>query len=131
MATTFQGINPILVCADIVAEHDCLVRQFGLAPGELHRDPAGAVVHGEVRAGQQVIWLHQQTAEHQLAAPVSGLPNIGGLVVFVADVDAHYAAAVAAGATVDGPPVDQPYGQREYGARDVAGHRWWFAQRLG
>jgi len=53
-----------------------------------------------------------------------------GLVVHVADVDAHYERARAAGATIDSEPRNQEYGQREYGARDREGHRWWFATPL-
>ena len=47
--------------------------------------------------------------------------------VRVDDVDAHYARARAAGASIDGEPQDMPYGLREYGARDLEGHRWWFS----
>ena len=53
-----------------------------------------------------------------------------GLVIHVADVDAHYARARAAGAELMGEPRDQEYGQREYGARDPDGHQWWFATPL-
>ena len=57
-------------------------------------------------------------------------PSSNGLVVFVADVDAHYRRARESGAMIESEPTDQPYGQREYGARDPEGHRWWFATRL-
>ena len=87
-------------------------------------------VHGEVVAGDQPIWLHRVTPEHELASPHLMKAQTGGLVVRVDDVDAHYARSRGAGASIDSEPADQPYGQREYGVRDPEGHRWWFATAL-
>jgi uncharacterized glyoxalase superfamily protein PhnB len=47
-------------------------------------------------------------------------------VIVVDDLEAHYAAAVAAGAVIVEEPTDQDYGVREYGARDHEGHLWFF-----
>jgi uncharacterized glyoxalase superfamily protein PhnB len=46
--------------------------------------------------------------------------------VFVADLDAHLARAIAAGATIV-TPIHQ-HGYRAYTALDVEGYRWTFAQ---
>jgi len=46
--------------------------------------------------------------------------------VVVADVDAHYARATAAGAQVVIEIADQDYGGRGYACRDPEGHLWWF-----
>jgi MerR family transcriptional regulator, thiopeptide resistance regulator len=120
-------VIPLLVCEDIAATHDFLVAAFGFEPGGVERDGSGRVVHGEVRSGDAVIWLHAVSPDHELASPRALPQTSGGLVVQVADVDAHFAHAREAGATIDSEPVDQEYGQREYGARDTEGHRWWFA----
>jgi MerR family transcriptional regulator, thiopeptide resistance regulator len=124
--TTFERLIPLLVCRDIAGEHDFLVRAFGFTSGGVHRSPDGEVVHGEVRAGDATIWLHRVATEHRLDSPQSLDVANGGLAVQVADVDAHFQHARAAGARIDSEPVDQPYGLREYGARDPEGHRWWF-----
>jgi len=50
----------LLVYADIAAAHEWLVRVFGLGPGQLHRDEQGRAVHGELYAGDGVIWMHQE-----------------------------------------------------------------------
>jgi len=50
---------PILVCDDIAAMHAWLVRVFGLGAGRLEHDTEGRCVHGELKAGDGVIWLHQ------------------------------------------------------------------------
>jgi MerR family transcriptional regulator, thiopeptide resistance regulator len=123
----FGRVIPVLTYQDIPAAHDFLVRAFGFQSGGVHQNADGQPVHGEVRAGDALIWLHRVTTEHGLRSPlVSDVAN-SGLVVYVDDVDAHYERARAAGALIDSQPVDQPYGQREYGARDLEGHRWWFA----
>ncbi len=126
----FERVIPLLVYRDIQAAHDFLVRAFGFESGGVARGADGRAVHGEVRVGRTVIWLHRVTAEHELTSPATADMAGAGLVVFVGDVDDHFARARAAGAQVDGEPADRPYGQREYGARDPEGHRWWFAMPI-
>ena len=48
------------------------------------------------------------------------------IYVYVADLDAHHARAVAAGATITQPLSDTDYGSREYAATDREGHQWSF-----
>ena len=48
------------------------------------------------------------------------------LTVFLADVDAHYDKAKAAGAVIVEAPHETAYGERQYGARDLDGHHWLF-----
>ncbi len=129
-ATTRTAVIPVLVYADIEAAHDFLVEAFGFTSGGLHRLDDGTVVHAEVRSGDAAIWLHRETAEHEMASPRAAASSHGGLEVVVPDVDAHYARAEAAGARLDGAPTDQDYGLREYGARDPENHRWWFSSPL-
>jgi len=125
-----ERVIPILVYEDIAAAHDFLVEAFGFASGGIHRNPEGRAVHGEVRAGELVIWLHRVAEELKLASARSLPAASSGLVVHVDDVDAHCKQARACGAQVESEPRDMPYGQREYGARDPEGHRWWFATQL-
>lgn len=127
---TFQRVIPILVYRDIPAAHDYLVRVFGFEPGGVDRDPEGNPVHGEVRAGNHLIWLHRETEDNRLVSPERVDMAGAGLVIHVPDVDAHCARVRAAAGRIQYGPVDQPYGQREYEALDLEGHRWWFATPL-
>ena len=52
------------------------------------------------------------------------------VMVRVEDVDAHHAAAVAAGANVSMPPTTFPYGERQYSSQDIGGHCWVFSQSV-
>jgi MerR family transcriptional regulator, thiopeptide resistance regulator len=127
---TVQGRITLLVYADIAAAHDWLVRVFGLGPGQVDRDPQGRAVHGELHAGDGVIWLHQEQAEWGLGSPRTVGAITGSVAVMVDDVDAHYRHAAAEGAFLKGEPVDQPYGYREYSAHDLEGHLWSFMKPL-
>jgi len=125
-----QRLIPTLVYQDIAAAHDFLVEAFGFTSGGVHRTPEGQAVHAEVRAGDQPVWLHRVTPEHNLASPRALPAASSGIVVYVDDIDAHCAGARSRGATIQSEPKDMPYGQREYGAIDPEGHRWWFAAPL-
>ena len=52
------------------------------------------------------------------------------VMVRVADVDAHYARAKAAGARVLGEPQTYFFGERQYSATDIGGHVWTFSQSV-
>jgi uncharacterized glyoxalase superfamily protein PhnB len=51
----------ILVYEDLEGAFEHLTQVFGLGPGELMRDGDGRVVHGEIQAGDGVIWLHLES----------------------------------------------------------------------
>jgi uncharacterized glyoxalase superfamily protein PhnB len=125
------AVVPLLVYRDIERAHDFLVRAFGFTPGGIERAPDGAVVHGEVHAGTQVIWLHRVIEEDDGWMPPENSATTGELVVRVEDVDVHCEQARTAGAEIEYGPMDQPYGVREYGARDLERRRWAFVTPLG
>ncbi len=129
--TTVQRRISILVYADLEAAYDYLVRVFGLGPGNLTRDDDGRVVHGELQAGDGVVWLHPESAQFGLASPRTVGAATAMVAVMVDDVDAHFRHASEQGATIDYEPVDQPYGYREYSARDSEGGLWSFMKPLG
>ena len=128
--TTVQGRITLLVYADIGAAHDWLARVFGLGPGRVDRDDHGRAVHGELQAGDGVIWLHRENQRFRLSSPRSAGVTTASVAVMVDDVDAHYRHAAAEGADIAYEPVDQPYGYREYSARDLEGHLWSFMKPL-
>lgn len=53
---------------------------------------------------------------------------IDGVLVYVADLDAHYERAKAGGARILSEIEDGPPGRR-YRAEDLEGHRWFLFQR--
>jgi MerR family transcriptional regulator, thiopeptide resistance regulator len=129
MNTEFLDLIPVVPYEDIRRGHDFLVDVLDLESGGLVEDGNGTVVHGEVRAGNRRIWLH--AAAGGLSTPNASGSRSAGIVVHVADVDAHFARAKAAGAHILREPTDEDYGQREYGVRDPEGHDWYLATPTG
>jgi PhnB protein len=99
---------------------------------ERMRMPAddGRVGHAELLFGDAVLMLSDEYPELDVRAPTS----IGGtattLSIYVDDVDAVVARALAAGARVLRPIQDQFYGDRSGQIRDPFGHRWSIATHI-
>jgi uncharacterized glyoxalase superfamily protein PhnB len=126
---TIHSTTGLLVYDDLAAAQDYIVRVYGLTPGPLERDADGRVTHAEVRAGDQVIWLHPAGQQFQSPRTLGGVSSI--TVIAVDSADDHYARSVEAGAVIIEEPVDQDYSVREYGARDPEGQLWFFHSPLG
>jgi len=92
--------------------------------------PGGKLMSVELRFDDAVVMVADEFPEAGVLAP----PSIGGtatvLHLVVADVDALFARAVAAGAEVLHAPADQFWGERHGQITDPFGHRWGLAQHL-
>jgi DNA-binding transcriptional MerR regulator len=128
--TAVQRRIPGLVYADIEAAYHYLTEVFGLEPGRLDRGEDGVVRHGEVGAGDGVIWLHCVSPRFGLDSPLHTGVETAGLSIMVDDVDAHYLKVKATGATIAYELADMPYGVREYGVRDLEKRLWSFMTPL-
>lgn len=115
------SLQPYLLVADVAGMITFLEATVGAellssAPG-----PANVVHHARLRiGGDGLVELHE-----------SPQPLPVGLHHYVADADAAYHRATAAGALLKGPPADQPYGERMCEMIDPAGNSWFLAQVLG
>ena len=129
--TTRASVIPCLLYRDAPKAIEWLCRAFGfeehlVVPGESD----GMVAHAELSFGHGLIMLgsvSQNEFSHLMKQP----GDIGGAetqcpYVVVADADAHYTRAKAAGAQVVMDIKDEPYGGRGYACRDLEGHLWNF-----
>jgi PhnB protein len=98
---------------------DFLKRAFGAEEMGVFEN-SGRVMHAEVRIGDAVLEMGEATER-------TGIPS-NGFFLFVEDVEAAYARALAAGATAIRPPQDIPYGLRSGIVRDPEGYLWWPAR---
>jgi len=112
-------IIPELAYPDVNAAAEWLVKAFGFS---VRLRIANHRVQMEFGTGAVVV-CDGPAASAEASASHS-------IMVRVANVDEHYARAVAAGARVSGEPTTYPYGERQYAARDLAGHRWVFSQTV-
>lgn len=129
-AVPTPSVIPYLLYEDPAGVRDFLVEAFGFTEVATHRSPEGEVGNIQLRMADKFVMLSRAQAEWGLAAP-GDLPAVhAGVMVYVDDVDAHFAQAKSAGATIWYEPADMPYGQREYGARDPENGFWCFGTML-
>lgn len=121
---------PMLSYRDAPAAIEFLSKAFGF--DELYRlmMPDGRVGHAELGYDGVRVMLASEYPELGLCSPETLSVRYGQLLVYVDDVDAHYARAREAGAVITAEPEDQFYGDRTYRASDPEGHRWMFATRV-
>ncbi|WP_409495951.1 VOC family protein [Amycolatopsis sp. cmx-11-12] len=126
----FAGVTPQLTVADTAAAVRFYTAVFGA--DELLRNHAsdGRVMHCELLVGGGRLLLHDEFPEHGAGrGPIA----LGGtsvvLHLYVADVDAVFAAALAEGATELMAPQEAFWGDRYAMIEDPFGHRWSVAQR--
>jgi len=118
---SYPSLVPYLLVGDARALISFLETAFGATvrvavPGE-----GAKIMHGELTLGDGVIFVSDCVET----------PRVTYLCHYVADVDATYAAALAAGALSVSPPEDKEYGQRLAGVKDPAGNVWWICAELG
>jgi uncharacterized glyoxalase superfamily protein PhnB len=123
-------ISPYLYYEDGAAAMDWLIEAFGFEEAMRMTDDDGRVVHGELTLGDSRVMLGQ-IDRSGYESPRKRGGGTAGVHVYVDDVDAHFERAKAAGADIRMEPTDQEYGDRRYDAKDLEGHDWFFAQRLG
>ena len=122
-------IIPYLYCADVPKAAAWLEKTFGFE--KIMVEPTGnGRHHGEMRFGAGVIMMGTASPEFSSVTPKQSNAHTAGVFIYLADVDAHYARAKAAGAEIVNPLSDQSYG-RTYWARDPDGHDWFFTTPPG
>ena len=119
----YATITPYLIVDDGAKAIDFYKKAFGAE--ELFRltDPQGKVGHAELQIGSSRIMLADETGAMYGSARTIGSTPVS-FMVYVEDVDARFAHAVAAGATVKRPVADQFYGDRTGTLVDPFGHVW-------
>ena len=84
--------------------------------------------HAEILVGDSVVMLADEMEGY--ASPQSLGGTAVSLMVYVPDVDAAFARALAAGATATRPVADQFYGDRTGVFTDPWGHQWTLATHV-
>jgi uncharacterized glyoxalase superfamily protein PhnB len=123
-----MAITAYLLYRDAGAAVEWLAKAFALEKEEVLTGSDGRVNHASMKFGQALLMLGSPGPDFK--SPRALGHSTANLYVDVDDVEAHYAGAVAAGATIVEEPNDTFYGARRYGAEDLEGHRWYFAQDL-
>ncbi|HEY0973724.1 MAG TPA: VOC family protein [Solimonas sp.] len=121
---SYPSVSAYLVVEGAAAEIEFLRDVFGATPLRCTTLPNGRIGHGEVRIDDTVVMLSDA---------MEGWPALASnLHVYVADVDAIYQRALAAGATALQPPKQRPGDEdRRGGFVSPRGISWWVATQVG
>ncbi|MGA7343679.1 MAG: VOC family protein [Terracidiphilus sp.] len=121
-------IIPALRYRNAPAAIEWFEKVFGFERHAVYEGPDGTIGHAELTLGGGMIMLGSARDDEfgrnfKLPQELGGAETRGAYIV-VADADAVFARAVAAGATVVRPLKDMEYGSREFTVKDPEGHSW-------
>lgn len=119
----YHRILPYLTVSDPAAALAFYERAFG-AETTLRLMMGDRVGHAEIRIGDAHVMLSGEWPDMNILSPTTRGGSTSALAVYVPDVDAAFARAVEAGATVAMPVGEQFYGDRSGTVIDPFGHRW-------
>jgi PhnB protein len=126
----FHSLTPMIVCKGALAAIDFYKRAFGAE--ELTRlvGPDGNLLHASLRIGNSILMLTEECPPMGARDPrgLGGTPVTIHLAV--ADVDAAFARATAAGANVIMPVGEMFWGARYGVLTDPYGHSWSVATQV-
>jgi PhnB protein len=120
----YPRVTPYLCVDGAAAAIDFYVSVLGATERMRMAAPGGKIGHAELQIGNSVVMLADEFPEMGFRGPkaVGGTPVT--LYVYVPDVDAAFAEALAQGATQLDAVKDQFYGDRTGQFEDPFGHRW-------
>jgi PhnB protein len=135
-----QMVIPMLAYENGPTAMDWLARAFGFRERD-RRVENGRLTHGEMDTGGGVVMMATPSTHYRgpkrhreecdMARAWHDVPYIiDGVLVYVHDVDAHFARAKAAGANILSEVETSDNGKR-YRTEDLEGHRWMFMQSGG
>lgn len=124
----YHSITPYLMINGVAEAIEFYQRAFGATQLFKLDAPGGKIGHAEIRLGNSRIMMADDCGgESPFRNPLSTGGSPVGLHFYVEDVDAVFAQAVGAGATVIKPVQDQFYGDRTGALKDPFGHIWFLA----
>lgn len=121
----FRSVTPYLVVKGGNEAIEFYKQAFGAV--ERYRLPAPdgkGVGHAEITVGDSIVMLSDEFPEYGKLSPTSTKGTSVTLALYVEDVDAVFAKAIAAGAKVMQPVADKFYGDRSGCIVDPFGHEW-------
>ena len=126
----YPRVTPYLAVDGAAAAIDFYRDAFGATERMRMAGPDGKIGHAEIDIEGGLIMLADESAAMNFRSPITicGSPVI--IHMYVADVDAFFARATAAGAEALRPPTDQFYGDRSCTLKDPFGHAWSIATHV-
>jgi PhnB protein len=125
-----HSITPHIVCAGAADAIEFYKRAFNAVEISRLAGEDGKLMHGEIRIGDSVVMLVDESPEWGMVGPKSLKGSPVTIHLYVDDVDAVVEQAVQAGAKVTVPVEDMFWGDRYGKLEDPFGHQWSVATHL-
>jgi len=126
----YHSVTPYMTVRDCVAALSFYRQAFGAEKTMQLDMPDGTIAHAEIRIGDSVVMMSEENEAWGNKSPLA----LGGspifLMLYVADVDAAFARAIAAGGAEVRPVANQFYGDRAGTLKDPFGHQWTLATHV-
>lgn len=119
-----HSLTPHLVCKGAADAIEFYKKAFGAVELGRMPGPDGRLMHAQVRIGDSALMLVDEWPEMGSVGPKDLKGSPVTIHLYVTDVDATVAQAVAAGAKVTMPVDDMFWGDRYGRLEDPFGHQW-------
>ncbi len=126
----YHTATPYLIVNGGVAAIEFYKKAFGATELMRMPGPSGKLMHAEIKIGNSPIMLGDEAPERDVKGPQSLGGTTFGMCLYVPDVDAMFAAAIAAGGKELYPVKNQFYGDRSGTLIDPFGHKWTIATHI-
>jgi uncharacterized glyoxalase superfamily protein PhnB len=125
-----HSVTPHLVCAGAADAIEFYKKAFGAVDLGRLPGPKGRLMHAAIRIGDSTVMLVDEMPEWGAFGPKSLKGSPVTIHLYVQDVDASVARAVAAGAKITMPLDDMFWGDRYCKVEDPFGHHWSIATHV-
>jgi len=121
---------PELCIKNGVTNVDFYIEAFGAVELRRFSNDDGSIHVSELSINGSLFHLHEQMKKADVFSPDKHSGTTVTIGLFVTDVDAVIAKAVAAGATIVTPAQDYDYGYRQGDIKDPFGHIWMIEKKI-
>ncbi|KAA2252687.1 VOC family protein [Solihabitans fulvus] len=118
----YTAVTPWIIGRDTAKLLDYVVAAFDAVEIARVHNPDGAIGHAEFRIDDAIVMAFD--------VPPGSAPTPAFLRLYVADCDATYQKALAAGGTSHTEPTTAPFGERVARVLDPFGNLWWIHTRV-
>jgi PhnB protein len=125
----YRTATPYLIVNDAAGAIAFYKNVFGASELVRLADPTGKVMHVEIRINNSPFMIADEFPDMGYCSPLTLGGSPVSIYLYVEDVDAQFARAVAAGARGVMAPTDQFDGDRRGTLTDPFGHVWLLASR--
>ena len=125
-----HSLTPHLICAGAADAIEFYKKAFNAVDLARLPGPDGKLMHAAVRIGDSTLMLVDENPQWGALGPKALKGSPVTIHLYVGDVDATVAQAVAAGAKITMPVADMFWGDRYGQLEDPFGHRWSVATHM-